>query len=675
MDVRLPDGTVIRGVPDNITKAELTDKLARNGYDMSKLGGEAAPNPQLAGVPGYDAQGRPEAAKAPVKDERPTNGVDVATGRKGRAGDVFDKVMGVAEVPATMITGALGSLVGAAAGAAKTITGGKFGTQAGIQEGEDVAGKVAQAMTYQPRMQTGANLAQMVGHVAERSGVAGLGFPELNAAGQAAGNATRAVRGAAAATAAAQDTADAAAVATKGPNLRDLVRAPSQLDGVGAARASDAAQRAARAQSLPVPIKLTKGQLTRDRQQVAFERGTAKQKEGEQLATHYEDQNATFMQNLDAGVDETGAQNVTKRAVGKSVVSALEAKDAAKQAEIRDLYQKARDAGEMQPMVDVSPLADWVAKNKGKDKLAPIVSAIEDEMRQNAQVQGGGLDNLTLTPKPKQTLMTLDASEDLRQMVNKLAQPGTPNVVMGKEAKALIDAAQEGKGGDLFKQARRAYENYSNEFTNRDVIDKALRTKPGTKDRAVAYEDIFNHAIMNGSTDDVRHVFRVLEAHPAGTDPAVVAAGQQAAKDLRGAVINHIKDEMQKNLNVDSTGARTGSTAKIDSIVRELDNDGKLEAIFGKADAQKIRDLRDVAIDIYTNPSGTVNTSGTADSLIREGLMNKLDDIAAYAKSTPIAGKVLKYTSDQVKAANTKRKVRAAINPNLNELTGKKGGK
>jgi hypothetical protein len=37
MDVTLPDGTVIQGVPDNISKAELTAKLQSNGYDVSKL--------------------------------------------------------------------------------------------------------------------------------------------------------------------------------------------------------------------------------------------------------------------------------------------------------------------------------------------------------------------------------------------------------------------------------------------------------------------------------------------------------------------------------------------------------------------------------------------------------------------------------------------------------------
>jgi hypothetical protein len=650
--------------PDGATKEQAFGILQQQ---LAAAPAAAAPNPQLAGVPGYDAQGRPEAARAPVQEERPINGVDVAMGRKGLPGDVFDKVLGVVETPITMATGIAGGLAGAVAGlgkaAAKKITTGKGSSDAEINK--TVEG-VANSMTYQPRTQTGAKLSQLIGQAAQDSGVGGLALPELNAMANAAGNATRAVRGAAAATAATQNAADAAAVAAKGPSLRDLVRAPSQLSGVGAAETSQVAQRAARFQQFDIPP--TKGQLTRDRQQIAFERETAKQKEGAPLNAHYEDQNARFMQKLDEGADATGAEAYSQRQVGKSVVAALEAKDAAKKAEIRDLYQQARTAGEMQNQVDVSGLAEWVAKNKGKDKLAPIVTAIENELKQNAKVEGGGLDNLTLTPKPKRTVMTLDASEDLRQAINKLAEPGTPNVVFGKEAKALIDAAQEGKGGDLFKQARRAYENYSNEFTNRDVIDKALRTKPGTKDRAVAYEDVFKHSILNGSTDDVRHVFRVLEAHPVGTAPEVVAAGQQAAKDLRGAVVNHIKDEMQKNLNVDSTGARTGSPAKIDALVRELDKDGKLDVIFGKAGAEKVRDLRDVAIDIYTSPTGTVNSSNTASALMR-----KLDDIAGYAKGTPIIGKAVNYTAQAIKSANTRRKVRDAINPNLKDLAGKGG--
>jgi len=44
MDVRLPDGTLLKNVPDGMSKADLTAKLQRNGYDVSKLEvPEAAP--------------------------------------------------------------------------------------------------------------------------------------------------------------------------------------------------------------------------------------------------------------------------------------------------------------------------------------------------------------------------------------------------------------------------------------------------------------------------------------------------------------------------------------------------------------------------------------------------------------------------------------------------------
>jgi hypothetical protein len=58
MDVRLPDGTVIKGVPDGMSKADLTAKLAANGYDVSKLNAAPAPiaaapaAPAITSIPG-----------------------------------------------------------------------------------------------------------------------------------------------------------------------------------------------------------------------------------------------------------------------------------------------------------------------------------------------------------------------------------------------------------------------------------------------------------------------------------------------------------------------------------------------------------------------------------------------------------------------------------------------
>lgn len=46
MDVRLPDGTVISNVPEGTTKAQLTEKLRANGYDIAKLESSTTPAPQ-----------------------------------------------------------------------------------------------------------------------------------------------------------------------------------------------------------------------------------------------------------------------------------------------------------------------------------------------------------------------------------------------------------------------------------------------------------------------------------------------------------------------------------------------------------------------------------------------------------------------------------------------------
>jgi len=45
MDVTLPNGTVVKGVPDGMSKDELVAKLAANGHDVSWHKPEAAPNP------------------------------------------------------------------------------------------------------------------------------------------------------------------------------------------------------------------------------------------------------------------------------------------------------------------------------------------------------------------------------------------------------------------------------------------------------------------------------------------------------------------------------------------------------------------------------------------------------------------------------------------------------
>jgi hypothetical protein len=212
----------------------------------------------------------------------------------------------------------------------------------------------------------------------------------------------------------------------------------------------------------------------------------------------------------------------------------------------------------------------------------------------------------------------------------------------------------------MYRQARRAWENYSKEFTDRDVIDKLLRFKPGTRDRAVVPEEVFKHLILNPKgKDDISHVFRVLEAHSADADPAVIAAGRQAAANLRGALVNHIRDKMFSNGGANTLGDVVGSQKKILDAVNGLDARGKLRAVLGRDGAEFVRDLRDVAVDLYTLPEGVAQPSNNAGRII-----SAIEGLEKRTKRIPVAEQVTGYVGDRARERVIAKRIEKALNPN-----------
>lgn len=514
---------------------------------------------------------------------------------------------------------------------------------------QEYASEFAQDHTYVPRSGTAQQIVGLAGQALAPLGT--LPTAELGNIGNAVASAKTAARGRIVApvqdlirrTNAPIAAADAALVQGVKP-LSLLPKKSAPLAGVGAASTPEATIRAQRAASMPVPVPMTRGQLTRDFQQVQFEREAAKMPEGKPLNDLYGQQNAIMGQIMDAFGDQTGGQASSLRATGKSVVDAAAMKKTAKKQAIKSDYTLAREAGDMSAPVDPSAIASYIEKNRAAMRNAPILATADDEI---TRLSNGGV-------------ISVNDMEELRKMVGKAGKPNSSNANAGytPDLIRLIDQTTEGKGGPLYQQARRNFENYSKEFTDRAVVDKLLRDKPGTKDRSVPYEDVMKHTLLNGSLDDTKHLFRVLEAHPAGTDPAIVAAGQQAAKDLRGSLVNHMKEQMFSNAGADSLGNVVGSEAKIKRIINELDKDGKLEAIYGRQGAQQLRDVRDLATDLYTSPNGTVNTSNTASAAAK--IMNKF---AGIAGGTPVIGHAVKYTAKQIESAAMRKKVSQAITP------------
>lgn len=646
--------------------------------------------PDNGGIPVSAEERAYGARNAPVAPTQPAAPADPS---------LVDKVKGLGETALSLASGAttgtLGMIGGTAKGLAQSVADGTFGTQQGVRNVEQAAAQGADALTYTPRTATGQQYTQAAGAAVNAALPVMPLTAEVNALGRGAATAGGALRDLAANTNTGANAADAALAAAPKAKLRDAVRAPkfataedaakaqsiarirttnpqladlvekvnppavvaeADMPGVGAAKTGDEAIRAQRFAEMG--IEPTQGQLDRTFEQQKFEREAAKTPEGKAINDRFADQNAQVDKYIEGLADQTGAEPSDLYDLGKEVTDAMEAKKLVKKAEIRDAYHAADAAGDMQEPVDVTNLMNFVNANASKSKVAPIISAIGSELKKNAKEVGGGLDPLTLTPTKKRLVMPLNATESLRQAIGDMAEPGTPNVVFGQQAKRVLDLATEDKGGPMYRQARRMYENYAKEFVNRDAIDKMLRTKPGTSDRAVPFEEGFKHLILNQSQDAVRHVFRVLEAHPKNAPVEVVEAGQRAAAGLRRALVNHIKEDLFSNAGADVRGNVVGSQAKIRRLVDKLDKSGKLEAVLGKQGAQKIRDVRDAAVDLYTSPEGTVNRSNNANTIAA-----RLDKIAGLLGGTPVAGHALKYAAKKAASRELSKRVEASLNP------------
>ena len=414
---------------------------------------------------------------------------------------------------------------------------------------------------------------------------------------------------------------------------------------MGAAETAQAQQRQAVASGLRVPVELTKGQATRNRMEQAFERETAKQEVGAPLAQKFEQQNAKLLQNFDEMLEGTGAEKAGEwglREVGKTVDQALKARVDQAKSEVSAAYQAAQAAGETAQPVPYQPVIDFINQQTPtvRQKLAPVLEAVGERLR--AEDPGGT------------GMITVNQMEDVYKFLGKTMGSDATNIRYGTDLKNIIKDTLDNSGGDLYRRARVLHTNFSNEFKNVGITKQLLGTKPGTNDRSIALEDVWNKTINTGSLDDLTSIARTLKKSP---------EGQSAWRELQGQTVAQMKEAVTKAVNIDAAGNRTISPAKLDGLVRNLDADGKLDYIFGKKGAQEIRNLRDVALDVYTAPAGTVNFSNTSSALIRA-----LDQIEKKAGMVPVAGGAAKMAVGALKKNLEEnalaKKVQEAVNFN-----------
>lgn len=572
------------------------------------------------------------------------------------------QAVGAGETALTAATGAttgtLGMIGGTLKQLAEEIIAGNYGAAEAAKRVEESAAQGMQALTYAPRTEAGQAQAEALGEIAAPLAA----VAPLAAEMQAIGAGSRAVATPAAATIQ-RTTAPITKAVEQGIEkvkaLKPADRVPTaeetgRLGGgsAGAAAVDVGTVRQAQAQDLPIPIQLTEGQKTRSFEQQRFERETAKIPEaGAPLRERFATQNLQLTQNLDEFIDQAGATLTETRAVGELVDKTLRERAAKDKARIRVLYKNAEKAGELEKPVSIQPVADWLNENRASRVEEGLMAKVQRKLDAMEAAEGDFKDG-SLQLKE----MTINQAEDVRKFINSETNSADPREVrVASILKGAIDDSTEGAGGTIYQQARKARAKYAKEYENVGLVKQLLGTKRGTDDRSIALENVVNKVVLSPSTslDEMRSVRRLLQTKTGGKE----GQGAQAWREIQGGVLRHIQEQMTKNVARDQYGNPVVSPAALDKVIKQLDQSGKLDYIFGKRGAEQLRTINDVAKDVLTSPPGTVNTSNTATVLA--GMM----DIAisgTVGVPAPIASS-MKILTGSIRDAKLKAKVKKAL--------------
>jgi hypothetical protein len=610
-------------------------------------GNEAAqptPNPEPKGV----LETLKAAAKGAVQD---TVGL-IGPGIGGMGGPTVRSAVETGLSLGTGLTGgAAGMVSGTAQGMVENAVAGRAGTPEAARHVEQRASQGADLLTYKPQSPQAREAVETIGKGMQQIIPIAPILPGLaQPAARSASNARPVMQASTEATAAVMRDAVKAAeehLATKRAAPEQAKPTPGTMGSVGAAGTDIATQRMMLADELlPENAKLTKGQATRNFEQQRFEKEIAKDPvKGQAIRERVANQNAAIPRTFDEWIDLTGAEKVDLPSVGDAVTKALRERAAREKVEIRTRYKSAEKAGAMEEPVTLADAVKYLNENEPSAAVAPVLDAIKkraiqlgiareagttgpswtefvgERMGAYMKSEGGhagairrigeewtamkssqGAGQLEAVPAPLKTV------ELWRQAINRDTNFDPTNIRHSAQIKGLIDAATEGKGGELYRQARVARRLYAERYENFGLARDLLNNKRGMSDAIVPAEKVFQRAILSAPMADVKQIGRLLKA---GGD-----AGRQAWGELQAAALRHIRDEATKNVAMDERGNPVVSPAKLNAAVNQLDQAGKLGYLFGKQGAEQIRALNELAKVIFTSPPGVVNTSNTASVIL-----------------------------------------------------------
>lgn len=566
-------------------------------------------------------------------NENPSGNINTP---KPRETSVMEGIVGGGEAALSaltgMIAGAPAMAIGNIEGAIGDLTG-RLTPEQAQQVGQDYA----QSVTYAPRTEAGQRQVAAIGEALGALPPVLGGATPLQTVGvsQAASQAARM----------APSVVSESAQAAKALLPQAKPKSQAGALSVGAAEVPQEVVQYMKFQELPVPVTPTMSDLATGDARFAWKQFENEIAKDEQLGKVNRDaaatKNSQIQQNFESFIDMTGSElpeTNYQYATGNKVVDALYKGMEADKAKVSAAYKAAEEKGELQGLVPqdrLDGISSFVNENRAKRTNAPVLQGFVDEAFVK-EVGEGSLADGTFRLKP----MTIKQAEQMRQEISRLTDSANgQDMYYAGQLKKLIDDSQEGLGGTAFKVARKLAKQTFDKYENAQIIDMLLSEKKGYRDAKVAPELVVQKAVLSGSVDDLKKFRSTLMK--SGAD------GMAAWRDVQAAVLRTIRDEATKGKSVvDNTGLIKAQAGAINKAIANLNQNGKLDLLFGKKDADKLRLLGDVSSRIAEQMTGTFNSSNNMAwiSVLRKipvvgGMTDTLGDAISIVKNRKLNSK------------------------------------
>jgi hypothetical protein len=573
-----------------------------------------------------------------------------------------EKIVGAGEAGLTALSGGIAAPVSALGGVVGTLASGKYGTQEGVQAGQDMARRLQEGGTYQPRTQQGQQYVQNLQRAFEASKLPPVGVPEAMGFAPLASPAVQQAKGtmqqyaseirptapqqmqqqfqakggmqSAGAAATTDQAAVNAILAKASPELQNEIRSTpiNQLN-------MPALERHVEADTLPVPVRLTRGQATQDINLLSDEMNM--RGKNPDLANRFNEQNGKLIENMNAirekaAPDVYGTNHIEN---AETVINAYKALDDTRTADISAKYKALKDAAGGDFPIDGKQFATNAEKMLGKDlKTDFLPPAIAKQLERYKSGE-------TMTFENFEAMRTNLAAE-----MRKAERSGDGNA---KAASSIVRTALEDLplSGDAEALKPLANEARSAAKARFDMLKKDPAYDAAVNDAAP--DKFINKYIIGGNKRD-------LEALT-----AQLGKGSEGHQAVSAAVVNYLKDKAGV-INDNGNFSQAGYNKALKQLDPRL-----LELVDGET-AQQLRALGNVARYTQAQPRGSyVNQSNTFVAGAKEmakGGLEKAANLAGFGGVIPLGTMTREALAKRAASQQTKESLKPGAGTKLSDL-------